>query len=186
MPRSSSCRARSTGWQSCAETAEHGGGDCGAVAGVLADRARLRPEAQPDAAGYAVAWAGAADLLRAVSDAADPDPGEGRSDQSSRCRRRRCAVAVRAGDVAVVPRAAARLLDRLDIDGPAFTSIFQGATRWQTYVALAVSGQSVRRCRAGAGLGGDGCDHSARQCLQRRACSPITLRRKSSRPAPSS
>lgn len=31
-------------------------------------------------------------------------------------------------------------LARLDIDGPAFTSIFQGATRWQTYVALAVSG----------------------------------------------
>src|SRR5712691_747471 len=27
-----------------------------------------------------------------------------------------------------------------NIDGPAFTSIFQGATRWQTYVALAVSG----------------------------------------------
>jgi malonate transporter len=32
------------------------------------------------------------------------------------------------------------LFSRLDIDGPAFTSIFQGATRWQTYVALAVSG----------------------------------------------
>jgi malonate transporter len=32
------------------------------------------------------------------------------------------------------------LLARLDVDGPAFTSIFQGATRWQTYVALAVSG----------------------------------------------
>src|SRR6185369_8127316 len=31
-------------------------------------------------------------------------------------------------------------LTRLDIDRPAFTSIFQGATRWQTYVALAVSG----------------------------------------------
>ena len=31
-------------------------------------------------------------------------------------------------------------LSRLEIDGPAFTSIFQGATRWQTYVALAVSG----------------------------------------------
>ena len=30
-------------------------------------------------------------------------------------------------------------LERLDIDGPAFTSIFQGATRWQTYVALSVS-----------------------------------------------
>src|ERR671929_1978610 len=27
-------------------------------------------------------------------------------------------------------------LTRLGIDGPAFTSIFQGATRWQTYVAL--------------------------------------------------
>jgi malonate transporter and related proteins len=32
------------------------------------------------------------------------------------------------------------LLARLAIDGPAFSSIFQGATRWQTYVALAVSG----------------------------------------------
>jgi malonate transporter and related proteins len=32
------------------------------------------------------------------------------------------------------------LLARSGIDGPAFTSIFQGATRWQTYVALAVSG----------------------------------------------
>jgi len=32
------------------------------------------------------------------------------------------------------------LLARFAIEGPAFTSIFQGATRWQTYVALAVSG----------------------------------------------
>lgn len=32
------------------------------------------------------------------------------------------------------------LLARGGVDGPAFTSIFQGATRWQTYVALAVSG----------------------------------------------
>ncbi|MGJ4997186.1 AEC family transporter [Bradyrhizobium sp. HKCCYLS3077] len=31
------------------------------------------------------------------------------------------------------------LLARSGIDGPAFTSIFQGATRWQTYVALGVS-----------------------------------------------
>ena len=31
------------------------------------------------------------------------------------------------------------LLSRVAVDGPAFTSIFQGATRWQTYVALAVS-----------------------------------------------
>jgi hypothetical protein len=32
------------------------------------------------------------------------------------------------------------LLARWAVDGPAFTSMFQGATRWQTYVALAVSG----------------------------------------------
>ncbi|MGJ5050152.1 AEC family transporter [Bradyrhizobium oligotrophicum] len=32
------------------------------------------------------------------------------------------------------------LLTRCGIDGPAFTSIFQGATRWQTYVALSVAG----------------------------------------------
>ena len=32
------------------------------------------------------------------------------------------------------------LLTFASVDGPAFTSIFQGATRWQTYVALAVSG----------------------------------------------
>lgn len=32
------------------------------------------------------------------------------------------------------------VFSRLAIDGPAFTSIFQGATRWQTYVALAVCG----------------------------------------------
>ena len=31
------------------------------------------------------------------------------------------------------------VFSRWSIDGPAFTSIFQGATRWQTYVALAVS-----------------------------------------------
>src|ERR1700760_2536100 len=31
------------------------------------------------------------------------------------------------------------VLARRDIDGPAFTSIFQGAIRWQTYVALSVA-----------------------------------------------
>jgi hypothetical protein len=31
------------------------------------------------------------------------------------------------------------LLSRRGVDGPAFSSIFQGATRWQTYVALSVS-----------------------------------------------
>jgi hypothetical protein len=32
------------------------------------------------------------------------------------------------------------LARRLGIGGPAFTSLFQGATRWQTFVALAVAG----------------------------------------------
>jgi hypothetical protein len=32
------------------------------------------------------------------------------------------------------------LLSRMAVDGPAFTSIFQGSIRWQTYVALAVAG----------------------------------------------
>src|SRR5829696_5793527 len=32
------------------------------------------------------------------------------------------------------------LLAHASVDGPAFTSIFQGATRWQTYVGLALSG----------------------------------------------
>ena len=32
------------------------------------------------------------------------------------------------------------LLARWAVDGPSFTSVFQGATRWQTYVALSVSG----------------------------------------------
>jgi predicted permease len=31
------------------------------------------------------------------------------------------------------------LFKHANVDGPAFTSIFQGATRWQTYVALSVS-----------------------------------------------
>jgi malonate transporter len=31
------------------------------------------------------------------------------------------------------------LLGRLAVDGPAFTSVFQGATRWQTYVALSLA-----------------------------------------------
>src|SRR5438477_1665283 len=139
MPRSSSCRARSTGSPGCARIASDGGGDCGAAAGIPAHRVRLCAQAQPDAAGDAMARAGTADLLRAVSRALDPDPGEGRPNQGADRRRRRRAGALGAGDVAVVPRLKA-LLAKMDIDGPAFTSIFQGATRWQTFVALAVSG----------------------------------------------
>ena len=154
---------------------------CGAAAGVPADRARLHPEAQPDAAGDAVAWAGTADLLRAVPDAADPDAGEGRPFRAcrspasaARCcsRRSRCrCCASRCGP----------LFTRMAIDGPAFTSIFQGATRWQTYVALAVSGNLFGHTRAGAGLGRDGRHHPAGQRAQRLACSRNTPRRKSNR-----
>src|SRR6188472_3282511 len=104
MPRSSSCRARWIGWRSCAGTVDGGGGDRGTAAGVLADRAGLHPEADADAAGNAMAWAGTTDLLRAASDAADPDAGEGRPDQGTRRRRRRRAAARSAHDVAIVPR----------------------------------------------------------------------------------
>lgn len=47
--------------------------------------------------------------------------------------------------VAVLVQAAILLLLRpvfasaLQVDGPAFTSVFQGATRWQTFIALAVA-----------------------------------------------
>jgi len=51
----------------------------------------------------------------------------------------RRAAALGARDVAALSRAA-RPARRAGVDGPAFTSIFQGATRWQTYVALSVSG----------------------------------------------
>lgn len=37
---------------------------------------------------------------------------------------------------------------RMNVDGPAFTSVFQGAIRWQTYVALSVS----RNLHGAAGL----------------------------------
>ena len=64
-------------------------------------------------------------------------------------------------------------LARFAIDGPAFTSLFQGAIRWQTYVALAVAAQSLWRHRARARLGGDGRDHSAGQRVQRRRAGPL-------------
>jgi predicted permease len=43
--------------------------------------------------------------------------------------------------MAVLVLALRPLLERhLGIDGPSFTSIFQGATRWNTFVGLAVAG----------------------------------------------
>src|SRR5436305_13839474 len=41
--------------------------------------------------------------------------------------------------IAVLCLALRPVLARLNIDGPAFSSIFQGAIRWQTYVGLSVS-----------------------------------------------
>ena len=42
--------------------------------------------------------------------------------------------------MAVLCLALRPLLARLGVTGPAFSSVFQGATRWQTFVALAVAG----------------------------------------------
>ncbi len=70
------------------------------------------------------------------------------------------------------------LLARCAVDGPAFTSIFQGATRWQTYVALAVSANLYRRFRARAGLGRDGRDHPAGQCDERGSAGALRIARK--------
>src|ERR1700716_1369251 len=101
MRLSSSCKARSTGWRTSAKgIADNGDRDCGAAAGVPADRPGFCVEAEPDAAGDAMARAGTPDLLRAVSNVVDPDPGESRSDKSPRRRRWRRAVAVGTADVA--------------------------------------------------------------------------------------
>src|SRR5437764_15127476 len=73
------------------------------------------------------------------------------------------------------------LLARAAVDGPAFTSIFQAATRWQTYVALAVSGSLFGDL--GLALASVAMvaiiplvKYSVSRCL------PITPRRKSARP----
>ena len=58
------------------------------------------------------------------------------------------------------------LLARRALDGPAFTSLFQGATRWQTFVALPLAANLYRRSRPCSGLGRDGGDDSAAQRLQ--------------------
>ena len=60
------------------------------------------------------------------------------------------------------------LLARWKIDGPAFTSIFQGATRWQTYVAFGVSSHLFGEHRSGAGVGRDGRHRSIGERVQRR------------------
>ena len=44
-----------------------------------------------------------------------------------------------AGAVILMSLLCLALLPLLRVDGPAFTSVFQGATRWQTFIALAVA-----------------------------------------------
>ena len=104
----------------------------------------------------------AADLLRAVPGPADPDAGESRSLQRAgrRCRRR--VIVIGAADVAIVPGAAprARQVGRrwsrlyLDLSGRHPLADLRGAGGVR---------QSLRQYRTGAGLGGDGRDHSAGQ-----------------------
>jgi len=77
------------------------------------------------------------------------------------------------------------LLARMAIDGAAFTSIFQGATRWQTMwrsrspaTSMAMSGWRWPRSQWSRSFRWSMCSASR--------CSRITPRRKNNRPAPSS
>ena len=124
-----------------------------------------------------MARAGTLDLLRAVSGAAGADAGEGGSVESAGRRRRRRAVHFGAGDVAAVPGAAPparparhrRPSLHLDLPGRDALADLCGARRLR---------QSVRRNRAGAGLSGDGGDHSAGQRVQRCGARALRLDRK--------
>src|SRR5437588_7630992 len=138
MPRSSSCKARSTGWRDCAGTAEDGSGDRGAVAGVLLivlgfilKRTLIRPETQWHGLERLTYYVLFPMLLIQTLVKADlsrvPVAGVGG------------ALLLSALAMSLLCLALRPALARLDIDGPAFTSIFQGATRWQTYVALSVA-----------------------------------------------
>ncbi|MGY3073855.1 hypothetical protein ACVWZZ_000226 [Bradyrhizobium sp. LM6.10] len=119
-----------------------------------------------------MARAGAADLFRAVSDAADPDAGEGRPVQGPSRRRRRRVAAVGARDVAALPRAppgsraARHRRSRLHLDLP-------GRYPLADLCRTLRLRQHVRRCRAGPRLGRYGRDHPAGQRVQRRGAGPL-------------
>ena len=83
----------------------------------------------------------------------------------------------------LVPCAAAPARPRR-LDGPAFTSIFQGATRWQTYVALAVSGNLFGNLGLALASVAMVAIIPLVNVFSVR-CLPITLRRKSARSAQS-
>ena len=91
-----------------------------------------------------MARAGAADLLRAVSDAADPDAGEGRPAKVP-VAGVGGALLLSALAMSLLCLALRPLLARLAVDGPAFTSIFQGAT----------AGRPMSRSRSPRNLFGD-------------------------------
>ena len=63
----------------------------------------------------------------------------------------------------------------LGADGPAFTSLFQGATRWQTFVALPRRRKPVRRSRPRARLGRDGGDDAGAQRALRLGAGALRL-----------
>ena len=135
----------------------------------------------PDAAGDAMARAGAADLLRAVPDAADPDAGQGRSQQGAGRRRRRRAAAVGARDVAAVPRAAAPARARSTSTAPPSprSSRARPAGRPMSRsrspaICSAISGWRWPRSRWSRSSRWSTCSASP--------CSRITPRRKSNRP----
>ena len=102
------------------------------VLGFILKRTLIRPDTQ---------WQGLErlTLLRAAPGLFGADAGQGRSQHRAgwRCRRRAAVIGARGSMVCLALRP---LLARAAVDGPAFTSMFQGATRWQTYVALSVSG----------------------------------------------
>ena len=74
--------------------------------------------------------------------------------------------------IATLLLAARRMLSaQLAIDGPAFTSLFQGCTRWNTFVGARGRRGHVWGTRAGAdGRGGRGDDTLAEHSRHRRSC----------------
>ena len=80
-----------------------------------------------------------------------------RADLSARAGARRRRGADRAILIMAVIMLALRpvLARQCGIDGPSFTSIFQGATRWNTFVGPCGRGQPVRPARRRADRGGD-------------------------------
>src|SRR3954463_9063144 len=138
MPQSSFCRARSTGWRRCAGIADVGIVIAALlpvflliVLGFILKRSLMRLETQwhgPERLSYYVLFPVLLVQTLVKADLSKvPVAGVGG------------ALLLSALAMSLLCLALRPVLARLDIDGPGFTSIFQGAIRWQTYVALSVS-----------------------------------------------